>query len=134
MMKSDRPALPGTTDSLRRRIETWRRTRKRGSPMPEALWTAASELARAHGVLRIARAVHVDFGALKNRVQGLDATDGKPTCPPGFVEISPFTPTARAETVLELSDDTGRRMTCRLADGAALDMIALAETFWRRSA
>jgi hypothetical protein len=134
MMKSDCPALPGAADSLRRRIETWRRTRKRGSPMPEALWTAAAELAKAHGVLRIARAVRVDFGALKKRVHGLATAEKKTACPPGFVEIPAFATPAVSEAVLELADDTGAKMTCRLADGAALDVIALVKAFWRRNA
>lgn len=135
MMKSDRPALPGAVDSLRRRIEAWRRTRKQGSPMPEALWTTAAELAMAHGVLRIARAIRVDFGALKRRVHGLAAPERKTTtCPPGFVEIPAFAAPALSEAVLELADDTGARMTCRLADGAALDVITLIKAFWRRDA
>lgn len=135
MMISDRPALPGVVNSLRRRIEAWRRIRKRGSPMPEALWTAAAELAQAHGILGIAPAIRVDFGALKRRVHGLAAPEKKTTtCPPGFVEIAPFAPTSRAETVLELSDDTGARMTCRLVDGHAIDVIALAKAFWLRDA
>jgi hypothetical protein len=133
MKKADRPALPGTVDSLRRRIEAWRRTRKRGSPMPVPLWTAAAELAKTHGVLKIAHAIRVDFGALKKRVHGMASAERK-TGLPGFVELQPFAAPARAEAVLDLADDTGARMTCRMTEGLTLDVIALANAFWRRNA
>lgn len=91
----------------------------------------AAELAKAHGVLRIARAVRVDFGALKKRVHGLATSEKKTPYPPGFVEIPAFAAPALSEAVLELADDTGTRMASRLADGAALDVIALVKAFRR---
>ena len=33
--------LPGRLESVRRRIERWRQTRKVRSPIPDALWAAA---------------------------------------------------------------------------------------------
>ena len=52
---------------LRRRIERWRGTRVKRSPMPPELWTAATELARELGVYRVARELGVGYGSLKER-------------------------------------------------------------------
>ena len=44
---------------LRGRIERWRCTRAKRSPMPAELWTAATELAQELGVYRVARELRV---------------------------------------------------------------------------
>ncbi len=54
--------------SVRARIERWRATRTKRSPMPEPLWDAAVELAQAEGIYPIARALAVNYQTLKCRV------------------------------------------------------------------
>jgi hypothetical protein len=55
-----------TTETIRARITQWRETRThRGAPMPAALWAAAVDVARRHGVDPTARALGVDYATLK---------------------------------------------------------------------
>ena len=42
------PPLPPEIIEAERRVERWRRTREKRSPMPEELWGQAVELAREH--------------------------------------------------------------------------------------
>ena len=53
---------------LRRRFGVWRHRRSRGTRIPEELWQAAAQAARAHGVCRISRHLGVDYYALNQRL------------------------------------------------------------------
>ena len=38
-------------------------------PIPDRLWTAAAELAREHGIFPTAKALHLEYGKLKQRAE-----------------------------------------------------------------
>ena len=61
--------LPARLEGLRRRFEDWRRTRKVRSRIPEPLWASAVKLAGRYGIHRTAKALRVDYYALKKRVE-----------------------------------------------------------------
>jgi hypothetical protein len=113
---------------VRQRIEVWRRTRAKRSPMPQELWTAATELARELGVSRVAQELGVGYGSLKDR---LGANGGRG--PGAFVEVdgalllSAAPATARNE--VELSDASGMKVVIRLGAGQAVDVGALLAAF-----
>ena len=50
---------------LYRRFERWRSAHTGRLPIPERLWSAAAELARKHGVFPTAKALHLEYGKLK---------------------------------------------------------------------
>jgi hypothetical protein len=119
--------------SVRARIERWRATRTKRSPMPEALWDAAVELAQAEGIHPIARALAVNYQTLKCRVAM--ASNGNSRTPAGFVELTPMPANgsvSRGELVLELSSGDGATLTIRLPSERKLDVERLAEAFLRR--
>jgi hypothetical protein len=62
--------LPARLERVRQRFERWRRTRQVGARIPEALWVSAVKAAGRYGVHRTARALSVDYYALKRRVEG----------------------------------------------------------------
>ena len=118
-----------TTDLavLRRRFSDWRR--QHGGPgkrLPEALWTAATAVARQHGVHTAARALGLNYRALKNRVSGGEAEGA-------FVELS-MNPIGAAGTVVELIGRDGQQMRIHLTGSATGDLMRLAEAFWSRLA
>ena len=124
---------------MQRRIEHWRKTRQKRSPMPEALWNAAVQLAQRDGVYSISRALQVNYQSLQARLAMASAAAKSPPAPgapKGFVELSPTLamPAApRTESVVELSDDEGAKLLIRLpASGSDLDVERLAEAFWSR--
>ena len=61
--------LPAEAEQLKQQIQDWRRAKANPSvPMPGALWGAAIRLAKGFGVCRISRAVGLDYGWLRKRV------------------------------------------------------------------
>lgn len=121
---------------MRRRLETWRKTRKRRDRIPEPLWAAMAKVARDCGVSRVSTALHVEYPALKARVLALEKK--VPWSPslskPAFVELKAL-PAFPAPTagVVELEDSSGTKMTLRLESGSGLDALALVRAFWRRA-
>jgi hypothetical protein len=82
-MRSKSRAL--TMNEVRARFEEWRQNRQGRSPIPDALWSAAVELARGNGINRTATELHLDGGKLK-RLMGAKVSSGKPA--PAFVRTS----------------------------------------------
>lgn len=57
-------------ESVRRRLNYWRRTRSHArAPLPDRLWRAAAALVPEHGVYGTARALGVSYGALKRHAR-----------------------------------------------------------------
>ncbi len=130
-------ARSARVEAVRRRIEHWRRVRERRSPMPAPLWAAAVALAAEHGVYPIARALRLNYETLKARV-GRSADVARQD----VIESARFVPldgapvigaAPPAGSVVELSGADGAKLVIRLAGWAALDVLALAEAFWRRA-
>ena len=112
---------------LRGRIERWRCTRAKRSPMPAELWTAATELARGLGVNRVARELRIGYDSLKDRL-GADGERGREAAA-AFVAVDgaalfvPAPATGHAE--VEVSDASGLKVVIRLAAGQAVDVAAV---------
>jgi len=127
--------LPAEVQQLRQRIERWRRTRERRPPMPAGLWAEAVRLARDGRAWAVARALGVNFEALRRRMA--EAAGNPPA--PGRDPPAAFGERSGAQvlgatggttgTVVELSDDGGIRLTVRLAAGDTLDVPRVVAAF-----
>jgi hypothetical protein len=133
--KKREPELPEGARELRERVEHWRQTRPKLGPMPTELWEAATALAAKHGVSVVSEAVGVAHNPLRQRVEALETGSGAggSGSAPRFVEWQP--PRASAtrqggETVVELCDERGRRMTVRTEAAAMGDMVLLVRALW----
>lgn len=85
-MKKQKPEpTPEDLDPLRARIRAWRSTRHRPNPMPSEIWDHAVVLAREFGVCKVARAVGIDYTALRKRVATAKELPGLVL--PTFVEL-----------------------------------------------
>ena len=101
--RSRRPRL----ETVQRRLDRWRQTRPHArAPLPPRLWAAAVALVPEHGLYGTARALHLDYGTLKRRV---DAIDRHERLTASFVELPPATD--RDRCVIEVE---GARTTVRL--------------------
>ena len=131
-------------DELRARIDEWRRTREKRSPMPDELWSDAAELGREFGAYRVMRALSVNYGSLKRRMQpDEESRRGRQVHSAatsagrgGFIELRGeqiLGAGALAASSIELESADGTRLTVRLASGSALDVVALVAAFRRRS-
>ena len=100
--------------------------------MPGSLWREATRLAREHGVSPVCRHVGLGYASLQKRVSATaDAPSQEPADEAGFVELSAaqLLGASAAQTVLELSDRDGTRLTLRLAPGSEVDVLGLVEGF-----
>jgi hypothetical protein len=119
-------------DKTRDRIEQWRKTRLfANTPMPATLWRAAVAAAQQHGLYPTARALRVDYGALKTHVQAAGARSSD--APPTFVELPPtIAPAVRAgaiECVFEREAPSGIRRV-RLSGLPVDTVLTLARLVW----
>ena len=74
-MGRDGTALPASVSRVRVRVERWRDQGVNRWRMPEELWGDAVSLARSHGIAPIARALRLDYGSLKKRVERHPASE-----------------------------------------------------------
>jgi len=64
-------------EQLSRHLACWRKAHHAPSPIPPSLWKRAAELATRLGVCRTARALRLDYNALKRRVAALPVGQGQ---------------------------------------------------------
>lgn len=142
-MDDQQTEIPEDIAALRRRVEVWRRTRTKRSPMPDELWQEAARLAKTHGYRRVARALRANYDSLKAKVEkaprtsGAQEPGGGTASPATFVEVSTseiFAARQSPTTVVEMTDETGVRITIRLAEGEKLDVPGLVDAFRGRHA
>ena len=125
--QKEAPAL----EALRGQFAAWRRERRPGQPIPEALWNSATELAREMGVNPVVRALHLDYVRLKRRVSGQVTAKKLPTSEePTFVELAVDAVSRPAECVVEF-EGRGGKVTMRLAGHDSRAIVALAEALSR---
>jgi hypothetical protein len=132
----DGRAADARVEAVRRRIDHWRRVRERHSPMPERLWTAAVSLAAEHGIYPIARALGLNYQTLKARLGRIARVERQAVVRPiEFVEFdgAELVGSVKARgSVVELSGTDGAKLVIRLEGRDGLDVLGLAEAFWRR--
>jgi hypothetical protein len=131
-MKSNRSSSLDIEEA-RRRLEAWRKSRRRGKRIPAPLWALAARLARTHGVSPVSQRLGLDYNGLKLRAEANTTPRGsrlKP--PPGFVELPLIgQPGQGPNCTVELARGEGARMTIRWEGKEGMDLIGLAEAFWR---
>ena len=132
--------LPVRLDSLRRRFEQWRKTRKAPARIPESLWGAAVKMAQTYGLCRTARALPVEYYGLKKRVEQqshVARVRRKSGSTVTFVELPQpaeggfaTVPVGACDCMLELEDTAGAKMRVHLKAAAPPDLAVLCRSFW----
>src|SRR6202161_626710 len=86
MRSKAKPPIPEPIVRLQRQLDQFRSTQPRRTKLPEALWQAAVELARQHGVYSVAQPLRLDYMGLKKRLG--EPSVHRPKRPgPAFVEL-----------------------------------------------
>lgn len=112
---------------LQARLEQWRQSRPKRSPIPDELWTAAAALARRDGVNRTAAALRLDGGKLKRKM-GTSAASARKASP-AFVELIAAGTSGRSGYTFELEGGNGKlRIHCE--GTSAAELAALTRTLW----
>jgi hypothetical protein len=143
MAKGGEAEVPAGLRRVHRQLERWRSTRRGRSPLPEALWRAAGEAAREHGVFRTGQVLHLEYGKLKRVMEATatlpaSRTAGRSTSRTGksrlrtraaFVELAPLAAMGGDECVLELEGERGK-LRLRLRGRTAEDLAGLSRALW----
>ena len=134
--RSTNVALPPSTANaiadLAERLNHWRRTRCRGQRIPEELWSAATALARHHGLAPTASALKLNYYDLQRRLGGKPSKPRARPAAPAFVELPALAPaTARETGTVELIRSNGSRLTLRLPTARTRDLLPLVNAFLR---
>jgi hypothetical protein len=156
-MASEFPDIPHNMRKVYRRFERWRSAHTGRLPIPERLWAAAAELAREHGVFPTAKALRLEYGKLKQRVEAaVPAAKGRvakaPAAlrqaqgsersrtavtrrarsrsrPPAFVELIAPRPGSSPECRVELEGPRGR-MRIDLKGVTTAELVTLSRALW----
>lgn len=136
--QNQREELATRIEPLRQQVEAWRKSRPPGQRMPEALWEAATALAKEFGVSPVQRVLRVDYRGLEFRATGVDKRKSEPAVPrppvlqrSPFVELPALAAPRRVEHTIELEDGAGRKMTVKVCGGSLTELLPLAQAFWR---
>jgi len=120
---------PPRLEAGRRRFERWRSEHEPRTRIPEALWALASELGVEFGIHRTARALRLNYDALKARVTVAQSGIGSRESAPGFVEVFAGSASGTRPCVVELEDGQGARMRVHLDGADAALLCALTSAF-----
>lgn len=121
-------SLPRDLKTACKRFEAWRRTRVGRSRIPAELWDLAVSLAERHGNSRVSKTLRLSYRDLQRHVART-----KPMVPPpdsSFLELDLGRSFPLPESVIELQDPKGSKITIRLPGSNSLDVIALSNAFF----
>jgi hypothetical protein len=113
-------------------LAAWRQRRRHREAIPENLWRLIVPLAQSHGVSPVARALRLNYTALRQRTPAGRAPvlPGNPSG--GFVEVAVPPWPGGVPCSIELEDHRGAKMTVRLACAEAATVLAVAQGLWRQ--
>ena len=130
------PIQNPTLDSIKQKFKIWRKTRVRGTRIPDELWQAAikvyhSENLTLHKVARELRLNQTDF---KKHIQK-DLAVVKKSSPPTFIEMSyEAQPDLISECIVEIEDRGGSKMKMCFRGKTEFDILELGKSFWSKQA
>jgi len=110
-----------------RRFERWRKGHKARLPIPEALWAAAAEVARGHGIFRTAKVLRLEYGKLKRMVES--SPPDAPSRTATFLELVPPQAISLSECLIELEGPRGN-MRIQWKSSTAPDLAGLSRVLW----
>ncbi len=124
------PTLRPTLETVRKRLQTWRKKGPTGRRLPAALWGAAVELCRDYSVSKVSRALRLDYYGLRDRVHKSKGPGLGPDL--GFVKLDLGAPTiSPAEWRVEMEADNGAKMTLSWKGVPGdWDPLELSRAFW----
>ena len=123
-----------TLSEVKKKFELWRKTRENRKPIPRELWDTAANLSETHSINQISKALHLNYTALKNRVNKKEANQ---TCiqkvqASSFVELNFEQSPLASECIVEMQDCSGAKMRMCFKGKTDFDFLELGKAFWRK--
>lgn len=117
--------------ALQRRVEGWRRQGGgRGRRIPEKLWSEAVAVSRRAGLYATARALHFNYENLKRRAGGQERQPRKHDTE--FVAVRLPQVSNGLKVVIDLAGRDGEQVRMEVSGVSGMDVVALADAFWKR--
>ena len=129
MNRKSTAAIPEAIVQLQRQLDQFRSTQPQRTKLPEALWEAAVELAREHGIYPVAHPLRLDYMWLKRRLGGISAIRRRAS-KPTFVELTAPHAVPLAEYAIDLECPNGHKMRIQWKASAPPDWVSLLRA-WR---
>jgi len=127
--RQDRQRYQSDLKGVSRQLERWRRN-KSSKAIPEALWSELVNLARHYGISRVCQPLSINATSLKRRLT--DSKTQGTVSTTEFVELPLPTMSSSMESVLEMEDGQGAKLTVRLPQAQRAELLAVIQSFWRR--
>ena len=134
--------IPPDMRKVSRWLQRWRSSHTGRLLIPEPLWTAAAELAREHGIFPTPKALHLEYGKLKQRAEAVGAAKPRGVKAPSaavrrapsaaslrFVELMAPRLGTLSGAMVELEGPRGR-MKIELKGVATPELGALSRALW----
>ena len=117
-------------EEVQQRFERWRDGRKRGTPIPVALWEDAVRLCADHSLCKISSALHLDYNVLKRRVCSSHPERlPESVMSSAFVELDLKASLPEAECLFEMEDKDGAKMKMHIKGRLCLDPLEYMKAF-----
>lgn len=116
-------------EQLRRRFDEFRNTEPLRSRLPEPLWAAAAELATRYGVHATARALQLDYGGLRRRVEQRSQPKSTPVEATTFVELVGPVAGNLTSCSVEVESAQGGKLRLVLKAVATSELVSLIRAF-----
>ena len=100
-----------------------------GSPALPALWAAAAEVAREHGVFHTAKVLRLEYGKWKRMVESAVPVRRAVRPPAKFIELVTPKAVGLTECVIELEGPRGK-MRIQWKGATAPDLAGLSRALW----
>jgi hypothetical protein len=123
---NDSKQLPLPLQRAAERFRRWRGVRQGRTPIPEPLWTLATQLAGRFGVSKTAATLRLDYYSLKRRLSE-NTSAGDPTA---FLELPGSSLAAAGECIIDCENSVGARMRIHLKGITLPDLAALGRSLW----
>ena len=123
---NDIDQLPLPLRRAAERFQQWRTVRRGRTPIPEPLWTLATQLAGRFGISKTAATLKLDYYSLKRRLaESTSAGDST-----AFLELPGSSLAAGGECIIDCENSVGARMRIHLKGVALPDVAALGRSLW----
>ena len=125
MNRKNAAPIPEAITQLQRQLGQFRSSQAARTKLPKALWQAAIELARQHGIYAVAHSLRLDYTRLKERLNGITSQSRKLKPKPAFVELIASGAAPLPECVIEFESAGGGKMRIQWKAAVAPDWASL---------
>jgi hypothetical protein len=119
-----------TLDDVRKKFESWRRSRKKRSRIPKKLWEAAVKLSSDYTISQISKSLHLNYVQLEKCIISAKENKSLPTqAAPSFIEIDLGKSMESAECVVEIEKRDGSKMKMYFRGKVDLNLLEFGKAF-----